>query len=787
MNNSRLLLFNKLDALKSTLNINPTNYSQENSFASNKQQQPNEQQQQQQPNEQQITHRLRLWRDDARAQHLYQTAAFWGSKVFNITSNPNDAFWLAQVFFLTGQFFRAEKVLTSAKRINPTTLQQPSSSSSSPSPSSPLSPLSSSSSQSQVEQPDITHDFSFWDDLLPDNKNTHSDPEQQQHTETILVRMTDYSTACRYLAAQCMIRQGKWDAALEMVGDQNPFRNNNNNPTPSPSSPNNHNKTHQDSTTSEHSKRFNNTFLQQDAGSKPTIDGGIKFESSMCYLRGLIHLHNKALDRAKESFLESLALDVKCYESFEALVGGNMLEPEEEWEFIQSLEYHSQTPEDALFIQSLYTVRLKKFNHKEDLFQSLKVLKNQYHLSDDPDTAFGLADWLYTNYRFIDCYRVTSRILKLHYHHLPTLPLHLSSMTMIKKLLPSLFLLAHELIERDPSSPISWYGAGLWYFSQKRWEESRRFFSSLLLFSKAALLDSRFPEAWFAFGHALAYEGEHDQAITAYSTASHNFQGSHLPLLFIGMQHIQLANPSLAHDYLSAAAEICPFDPLVMQERGVVCYYQEQWEEAVEFFTNTLALVQKAQTDPVIWAPTHLNLAHCYRRLRSVFLTSSKHHISSLLINITTRRFGESLASAEKAKSLMPRSAAVLSALGMAQMGVGSPEKAIRYYHEVSPKARDVYKTMRRILTEGKFLKSLAIVPADPMTTSLLQFALDLETRPSEEREEEGEEEGEGQLARIVPRPLRQSWARDVRDYDANLDRRFGSHVSAHQVLRPPK
>jgi len=139
------------------------------------------------------------------------------------------------------------------------------------------------------------------------------------------------------------------------------------------------------------------------------MDGGIKFESSMCYLRGLIHLHNKALDRAKESFLESLALDVKCYESFEALVGGNMLEPEEEWEFIQSLEYHSQTPEDALFIQSLYTVRLKKFNHKEDLFQSLKVLKNQYHLSDDPDTAFGLADWLYTNYRFIDCYRVTSR------------------------------------------------------------------------------------------------------------------------------------------------------------------------------------------------------------------------------------------------------------------------------------------------------------------------------------------------------------------------------------------
>jgi hypothetical protein len=52
---------------------------------------------------------------------------------------------------------------------------------------------------------------------------------------------------------------------------------------------------------------------------------------------------------------------------------------------------------------------------------------------------------------------------------------------------------------------------------------------------------------------------------------------SHLPLLFIGMQHIQLANPVLANDYLSAAAEISPCDPLVMHERGVVAYYQEQF------------------------------------------------------------------------------------------------------------------------------------------------------------------------------------------------------------------
>lgn len=32
------------------------------------------------------------------------------------------------------------------------------------------------------------------------------------------MRLTDVSLACRYLAAQCQVRLGKWDEALEMVG-----------------------------------------------------------------------------------------------------------------------------------------------------------------------------------------------------------------------------------------------------------------------------------------------------------------------------------------------------------------------------------------------------------------------------------------------------------------------------------------------------------------------------------------------------------------------------------------
>ena len=43
--------------------------------------------------------------------------------------------------------------------------------------------------------------------------------------------------------------------------------------------------------------------------------------------------------------------------------------------------------------------------------------------------------------------------------------------------------------------------------------------------SKANLIDSRFAPAWIAFAHSFAYEGEHDHAITAYSTSARLFPG----------------------------------------------------------------------------------------------------------------------------------------------------------------------------------------------------------------------------------------------------------------------
>jgi anaphase-promoting complex subunit 6 len=116
-------------------------------------------------------------------------------------------------------------------------------------------------------------------------------PEDMQNGVS---RLVDMSVACRYLAAQCHMRQGNWTDAIEMLGEANPFRNS-----------------------------------RQSGPAIRNLDGGIKIEASMCNLRGIVMLKLNRVKKAKQCFMEALALDVKCVDAFERLVGGEMMTPDE--------------------------------------------------------------------------------------------------------------------------------------------------------------------------------------------------------------------------------------------------------------------------------------------------------------------------------------------------------------------------------------------------------------------------------------------------------------------------
>ena len=60
-------------------------------------------------------------------------------------------------------------------------------------------------------------------DTAPQFRMLRAPEFDSDQTEGMLT-LVDMSVACRYLAAQCQIRQGKWPEASEMLGEANPFR-----------------------------------------------------------------------------------------------------------------------------------------------------------------------------------------------------------------------------------------------------------------------------------------------------------------------------------------------------------------------------------------------------------------------------------------------------------------------------------------------------------------------------------------------------------------------------------
>jgi anaphase-promoting complex subunit 6 len=154
--------------------------------------------------------RLRLWRHDALMQHLYETAAFWGDKILSWTSmflffilqfeplkhvlldDPNDAFWLAQTYFMTHQYSRAERLLT---RPFPTT-----------SPKKPQSPQP--VANGHISAKGKGRDYDISQVALPMPRlpvGPGGIIEVSEEMQDRVSRLVDMSVACRYLAAQCQV------------------------------------------------------------------------------------------------------------------------------------------------------------------------------------------------------------------------------------------------------------------------------------------------------------------------------------------------------------------------------------------------------------------------------------------------------------------------------------------------------------------------------------------------------------------------------------------------------
>ena len=423
----------------------------------------------------------------------------------------------------------------------------------------------------------------------------------------------EYSSPCRYLAAHCYIKQQKFDEALVILGEKNP--------------------THLILTTSKARRKLQHTSGNLRNGvakiGKPLLRTDrikrseerdredaldIKFEAAMCYLRGICYAKQNAFDRAKQCYQDAVRIDVQCFEAFDQLMKNCLLSPDEEWTFLESLDFDSisapnasTSQEAAQFVKMLYVTRLSKYRNPTEFINATESLSTHYHLAQNHDLLLAKADLLFTQCRFREALAITTSILDSDEYNFAIFPLHLACLNELSQT-NRLFLLAHRLADTHPEEPATWLAVGVYYLSISKVAEARRFFS------KASMMDPHFGPAWIGFAHTFAAEGEHDQAISAYSTAARFFQGTHLPQLFLGMQNLQLNNISLAQEYLNHAHSLCSTDPLVLNELGVVFYHLGHLGTAISLFSQALSRAVEADADPKAWIATRANLGHAHRR-----------------------------------------------------------------------------------------------------------------------------------------------------------------------------
>ncbi|CAK7273992.1 anaphase-promoting complex subunit Cut9 [Sporothrix epigloea] len=416
-----------------------------------------------------------------------------------------------------------------------------------------------------------------------------------------------------------------------------------------------------------------------------------RYEAGMCYLRGICYTKQNVFDRAKECYKDAVRIDVQCFEAFQQLTKNQLMSPEEEWEFLNSLNFESITigpagagadgspatedivQEAADFTRMLYSTRLSKYRNPDAFAAAAESLASHYRLGNNADLLLARADLAYTQCRYEDALALTSDVLEEDRYNFGAYPLHLACLFELR-MKNVLFLVAHDLADQHPEEPCTWLAVGVYYFATDRIAEARRYFS------KASMMDAHYGPAWIGFAHTFAAEGEHDQAISAYSTAARLFTGTHLPQVFLGMQHHAMNNMTVAEEFLKTAYGLCREDPLLLNEMGVVCYHQDRPKDAATLFRKALEVADDMDCDPQAWLSTRTNLGHAYRRMRL---------------------FREALAQFDDVLRLGGKNAAVFSAKGLILLERGQPDEAAIVLHE-----------------------ALAIKPQDPIATELLNKAL---------------------------------------------------------------
>jgi len=392
----------------------------------------------------------------------------------------------------------------------------------------------------------------------------------------------------------------------------------------------------------------------------PEVYRRVDLAAAACSVLGQAYEALENRSRAVAWLKRALQLDPRCAEALSFLVERKLLSAADEKALSRRLSAALGEGDDA-WVAALYGARLCVHDCEaplEAVEARFDALERVHGLGDNNEVLCARAEHLYYRHDARAAHAAAKAVYSSDPFDFACVPVYLASMVELG-LAHDLFACAHDLVKAYPKNAASWFAVGCYYLLVAKNDAAQRYFH------KAAKLCPRFAPAWIGFGNAFAAQDESEQAMAAYRSASRLFQGSHLPLAFIGMEYLRTNNLPLAKHFLRGAKRLCPSDPLVANELGVVELRQGAYHEAEDTFLAVLHLFRALPERAPLRAACEssvFNLAQTYRKLRD--------------FNKAARYF-------ELALSLKPRDPSVRAALGAIYHVFGGSylHRAIDCYH----------------------------------------------------------------------------------------------------------
>lgn len=392
-----------------------------------------------------------------------------------------------------------------------------------------------------------------------------------------------------------------------------------------------------------------------------------KLKTNMLLLRGKVMLKKNQIEGAKRELQKSVFADPANYESFKLLVNSHIMTKTEILHFYDEIPFNQiggSKKVVELLRANYYKMISYDYIKQEDLNNDVAVvddddcdeeetigsffenydmehdnndmndhhanlyLKNN-HLLMTKEFQINIIKRLFNQCSYNDCIDRCEAYISGGYdpYNEEILTYYLTSLFEVGNK-TKISTLMNTLILTFTSSWITEFAAGTRQLLFKNFLSARKHFAKATMLNPSSLV------SLIAYGHTFVGELDFDQAIVVYSTATTLFPGSHIPLMFLGMQYLIKRNLSTSESYLKMALVINSTDPLLLNELGVINYQRGNYTEAKKFFKKAGDVISKIRSNTIlteygmeesnfhanskIWSGIFVNLGHTYRKLNQL-------------------------------------------------------------------------------------------------------------------------------------------------------------------------